>query len=201
MGTIINLHDDPHLATEALLPWYVSGVLDAAEAAGVESHLAGCADCQAALALERRLKSEVAALPIDAAPGWDRLKARLDAATPARRPVFRGWRAMPAWAGWALAAQAALIAVFGVLIAPADYHALSAAPPPAAGNIVVIFRPETPERDLRAALVADKLRLVDGPTASDAYVLAAPPAVRAAILARLRARRDIVLAEPIGGSR
>ena len=79
----------------------------------------------------------------------------------------------------------------------AAYHALGAAPAPALGNVVVIFRPDTSERELRQTLVANHARLVDGPTAADAYVLHVPAAERAGALTRLRGRADIVLAEPI----
>jgi superfamily II RNA helicase len=60
-----------------------------------------------------------------------------------------------------------------------------------------MFRPDTTERDLRAALVADQARLVDGPTAAGAYVLSVPGARRAAILTALRRRSGVVMAEPI----
>ena len=210
MGHIISLHEDPHREVEALLPWYLAGALDAEEHTRVEAHLGDCQACRAELAYERRLKSEVAALPTDVEHGWARLHRRLDM-RPRRAESFgwlaragRAWRAGPTWLGWALAAQAGLIAAFGLLVAPvsppapsAPYHALSAAAPSAPGNVVVIFRPETSERILRETLRASHARLVDGPTASDAYVLAVPAAARASILTSLRARSDIILAEPI----
>ena len=40
MDHVIRLHSDPHSNAEALLPWYVSGQLDAAERAELEAHLA-----------------------------------------------------------------------------------------------------------------------------------------------------------------
>lgn len=206
MAKIIALRDTPHQAVEALLPWYVGGTLDADDRAAVEAHLQACPDCQAALNLERRLCLEVAALPSDGRPDWSRLQRRMAGRAVRRRAsgAFAGmagaWRAAPSWLGWALAAQAALLAVFGALALPVSspaYHALSAPPAPLVGNIIVIFRPETRERDLRAALLTNHARLVDGPTASDAYVLNTPAAERGAILTRLRARADVVLAEPI----
>ena len=206
MAKIISLHEGPHRAVEALLPWYLAGGLDADEHAQVEAHLGDCQACRAELDFERRLKAEVAALPVDVEHGWARLHRRLAARPRPRGPdplagLVRAWRAGPPWLGWALAAQAGLIAAFGLVVAPtappAPYHALSAAPAAARGNVVVIFRPETSERALREALRAGHARLVDGPTASDAYVLAVPAAERARVLTTLRARVDIVLAEPI----
>jgi hypothetical protein len=64
---------------------------------------------------------------------------------------------------------------------------------------VVIFRPETPERYLRAILRSSGARLVGGPTVSDAYLLNVAPATRAAVVARLRQESEVVLVEPIDG--
>ncbi len=208
MANIISLHEEPHREVEALLPWYVAGGMDADEHARIEAHLGDCPACRTELAFERRLKAEIAALPVDVEHGWVCFNRRLEA-RPTRRArdasplagIVRGWLAGPPWLGWALAAQAGLIAALGLLALPASppapYHALSAAPASAPGNVVVIFRPETSERALREALRAGHARLVDGPTASDAYVLAVPAAERARVLTTLRARADIVLAEPI----
>jgi hypothetical protein len=50
---------------------------------------------------------------------------------------------------------------------------------------------------MREALKATGARLVDGPTPADAYVLRVPAAQRDTALANLRARGEIVLAQPI----
>jgi hypothetical protein len=63
--------------------------------------------------------------------------------------------------------------------------------------MVVIFRPETPEREIRAALAGVDGHIVDGPSGADAYVLQVPAGQRAGALARLRAAHNIVLAEPV----
>jgi anti-sigma factor RsiW len=47
MGNIVSLRDASHDEIETLLPWFVSGGLEAGEAALVEAHLAGCAECRA----------------------------------------------------------------------------------------------------------------------------------------------------------
>jgi hypothetical protein len=99
-------------------------------------------------------------------------------------------------------AACALIAV-GVTVMPrqtgpaAAYHALGGARSVTPGNMVVIFRPDTPERAIRDALTGVGARIVDGPTAADAYVLQVPTAQRAGALAQLRSRPNIVLAEPV----
>jgi anti-sigma-K factor RskA len=207
MGRIIPLNRDRHQEAQALLPWYVGGQLEAEELAQVEAHIAGCADCQADVALERRLRSEVAALPLEADEGWLRLRRRLSVERrpgPAQvlRRIFRpsGRRSGLAWA---VAVQAVLLlAAAGALLLspldrPASYRTLGRAPAARTGNVIVIFRPDTRERDLRRALLASDARLVGGPTPADAYVLAVPPRARDAALARLRAEPEVVMAEPI----
>jgi hypothetical protein len=62
-----------------------------------------------------------------------------------------------------------------------------------------MFRPDTTEHDLRQLLLRNEARLVDGPTVSDAYVLRVAPDRRSAALSRLRADRNVVLAEAIDG--
>jgi hypothetical protein len=80
---------------------------------------------------------------------------------------------------------------------PTRYLALGAAPGATAGNVVIIFRPDTLESTLREALNASDARVVDGPTPAGAYVLHVPDAERPAALAELRRRAEVTLAEPI----
>lgn len=209
MTNIIPLHGDRHQETRDLLPWYVNGTLDEVDRATVDAHLAGCADCRAELAAERRLKAEIAALPVETGEGWSALRRRIEAqktgtyrpaprsARP-ERPTFR----RPGRLGWVVAAQAAaLVLVTSFALqqrAPvAPYHTLGSAPAPAAGNVIVIFRPGTSEAHLRDALVAVDARLVDGPTDAGAYVLHVPEAARDAALAKLQAMSDVSMAQPI----
>jgi len=207
MGRIIRWRGNPHRETEELLPWYVTGRIDPVDRARVEAHLADCADCQAELALERRLHLAVADLPIDVELGWADVRRRLDAAPapPRMREAARAIRriaARPGKLGWFLAAQMALVLVIAVEVSPmgpsvTPYRTLGSAPIEAAGNAIVVFRPDTREQDLRRVLRDSGARLVGGPTAADAYVLHVAPPRRAAALARLRADADVVLAEPI----
>jgi anti-sigma factor RsiW len=201
MARIIRLHDENHWELQRLLPWYVTGRLDPPEHARVEAHLAACEECQEEVRFERTLAKSVKNLPLDEEVGWRRMERRLKAEPP--RAEGRWPRAGTAtlWGGWAVAA-CALIAV-GVMVVPkqsgpaAAYHALGAPHSVTAGNMVVIFRPDTPERVIRSALTAVGARIVDGPTAADAYVLQVPAAQRAQALAQLRSRNTIVLAEPV----
>lgn len=180
---------------QELLPWYVTGRLDADEQARVRAHVEACADCQAEVRTEARLEAEVARLPLDVERGWADMRARLAAdATPARR-----FRVPATWLGWGVAA--ALAATIGVISLPRSepqaYHALGAAPAAATGNVVVVFLPETTERRMREVLKASEARLVDGPTAANGYVLRVAPAQRTAALATLRADKAVVVAEPL----
>jgi hypothetical protein len=153
-------------------------------------------------ALAARVRAAVAAHETGA--DVVRLKTRpslrlADGATQAGR---RGWRASPGWLGWAVAAQfVAIVALTGVVVQPkheaAAYHALGAAPSAAGANLIVAFKPDTPERSLREALRSANARIVGGPTAADVYLLSAPAAERDAALAKLRARSEITLAQPI----
>jgi hypothetical protein len=209
MGQIIHMSGDDHLETQALMAWYVNGRLEGPELQTVEAHLAQCAECRDDLRAQRRLQAEVVRLPMDVEHGWSDMRRRM-AAEP-REPVSQPRRASrPAtapgrrsWVGWAVAAAAGLpLALMGgqglITNAAASYHVLGAAPRAALpGNVVVMFSPDTREADLRQALTANGARLVDGPTAAGGYVLRVPDASRAKVLAALRARRDVVLAEPI----
>jgi anti-sigma factor RsiW len=207
MARIIPFRGDRHRDVQLLLPWYASGRLEAHDLARVEAHLSNCPQCQAELRSERRLRDEVAALPFEAEAGWSQLRARIDAEGTRRNPAaaLRRWiaraRRTPPWVGWALAAQAVVVIAAGALVPtflPAErYYALGAAEAAPSANIIVVFQPETPERELRAALNAAGVRLVDGPTAADAYLLHAPPAARDAALATLRKRSVVAMAEPV----
>jgi hypothetical protein len=211
MGNVIPLHGDPHETVQRLLPWYVTGTLDAAEHRLVEDHLAHCAECAAELAGEERLRAEVAALPDAPAGQWEALRERALASAASSRRGASWWSALPTGRRIALAAasQAALvllgIGVYDRLRQPAEgeYHTLSAPPAKSAqgGNIIVIFRPDSSEQAFRTTIDAVGARLVDGPTAAGAYVLAVPDGRREAALATLRKRADIVLAQPIDGER
>lgn len=192
---------DEHQSVHELLPWYVTGRLQADEQARVRAHVEACAVCQAEVRTETRLEAEVARLPLDVERGWADMRERLAAdAAPARR-----FRAPVAWLGWGVAA--ALAVTVGVIslpqAQPTAYHALGAAPSAdaATGNVVVVFLPETTERRMRETLKASEARLVDGPTATNGYVLHVAPARRAAALAALRADKAVVVAEPLDGSR
>jgi hypothetical protein len=205
MGNVIPLHGDPHEATQKLLPWYLTGTLDPIEQRLIEEHLGNCTECREALASEQRLRAEIAAMPLELPGEWAALRDRAMASARAE-PTARRWPSSTTRGGIAAlaASQIAIIALgiggYEMIMRPdrATYHALSTPKPgDAQGNIIVIFRPDSREQVFRVTLTAVGARLVDGPTAAGAYVLSVAPDRRDQVLSDLRARADIVLAQPL----
>jgi anti-sigma factor RsiW len=203
MADIIRLHGSLHERVEQLLPWYVNATLPAEERAMVDAHLAECAECRAELASERSLAAGIAGLSIETEQGWAAFEKRLDAA-----PLPTRLRPAPLWRrrigiGWTAAPLAAAAAVVLAVSLPGQtpaghtYTALGSTPTHPPGNVIVMFKPDTSERQLSTALSDVAGRLVDGPTATGAYVLRVAPGTRDAAVNRLRGNAQITLAEPI----
>jgi len=218
-GQILRLGGDEHDIVQLLLPWYDSGHLDPVEVARVQAHLGGCARCQADIAWQRRV-GEIAGAEAgasDDAPdvdrGWAALRAQVLAqqgprVVPAARstqPVRRwpsfGWRWLVALQSTVIVGLAGLVIV--LLVPRVDnYRALGQPAQAGAASIVVVFRPEASEVQIRQALRDSDARLVDGPTVTGAYLLSVAPERHAHALARLRAagsvlRVDSLAAEPV----
>jgi hypothetical protein len=203
MADIIRLNGDAHAQSQHLLPWYVTGALTGKEAAQVETHLAECAECRADAEIEKTLARQVRGLPCDVERGWATLKARLGEAQTVRRKPGLFDRRIPI--SWVVAAQALSLAVAVpvtcTLVQPQWlYRTLGSAPGAASGNLIVIFKPDAPEAVLRATLMSNQARIVDGPTAADAYVLQVAADRRPAVLARLKSDPNVTLAEPLDRS-
>ncbi len=199
MGRLLHLRGDPHKETRALLPWYVNGQADAADRMLVDAHIATCAACREDLAQERRLSAAVRDLPHVDDAAWERLAGSL-----ARRPEQRAWWQRPVRVAWFVAAQAAVVLLcVGLFVTrqsvppTATYRVLGDAPAARPGNVLVMFAPKTSDPVVRNAIATANARLVDGPTDAGAYLLAVAPGERDAALARLRARPDVTLAQPI----
>ncbi|MEI9903767.1 MAG: zf-HC2 domain-containing protein [Asticcacaulis sp.] len=217
-GRIIPLHGDLHDQASALLPWYVTGRLDADDRARVDAHLKTCAQCQADLAAERRLHAALADLPEDAVEdaedGWAALLPRINARSPRRslaghaHRLGRQWRNSAPWLRWAVAAQFGVLALGGAALwqvartpqpAAGQYHALGSAPAPR--------RPISSSSSARTSANATCARPCvtamrgwsTGPTAADAYLLHVAAKDRDAAVEQLRKTTTIVLAEPVDG--
>jgi len=199
--------DEPHDQAEELLPWYATGQLDAADRALVEKHLASCARCQRQLAAERALIHEFQSLTPEIETGWAQLRGRI-VAQPRSGPrlgaaLAEFWELLKRPAVAALAtAQVAFVAIGATILqwsSQPTYVALGSAPVAASANVIVMFRPEAREADLRGALATSGAALVGGPTEADAYLLHVPANARPAALEKLRKDSNVTLAQPIDG--
>lgn len=206
MGNIIQFEADRHDELRKQLPWYATGQLSPEDRARVEAHLAVCEECRHEVHFENRLEEEIRKMPIDVDQSWARMRDKI-AEDASLRPLHRAGRKLhqlPAWTSWAAAAVAIGIVTTGVTlhqskpVADPAYQVLSDKSAKAsAGNAVVIFRPDMKESVLRQALLDADARLVDGPTATGGYILRITPTKRDAALAKLRARKDVEMAQPI----
>ena len=204
-----------HRAARESLPWLLNGSLDDAEQDAVQAHLRVCADCRQELDMLRVLR---AAAHDGAGPACDperalaRLLPRLDAAPPAASQpgapgLLQRWRGRLAanersWLRGAVLAQGLLLAALLVALARPGGHDEGAyrtlgANARAEARLVVVFRPDTSERELRRIVRAGGMRIVDGPTVTDAYLLDGGGDLGPA-LSRLRAEPAVTLAETLG---
>jgi hypothetical protein len=207
MGDVLQLHDE-HEQAQMLLPWRVNGTLEPGEAAMFDAHLAVCAECREDLAANLALRRLYSGLPAEGEPTRPAMPGRIDPrlGSPdssswgsARRKINSGWGRV-AQAAVAAAAAVALVLV----VTPTDrgegFRLLGSKSAAETGNAIVLFAPDTAERDLRAALEGAGARLVDGPTASGAYIVRIRESERAGSLERLRALPQVILAEPVDAS-
>lgn len=208
MAEIIHLRKNPHEEVQELLPWLVNGTLDPLEAEQIEMHLAGCAECRAELAAERQLAAAIeSSSPADTEGAWDRMEQRLDAGAVAPFKSSPGWWARRVPLGWAIGspiAAAAAVALVMVNVpqrqtAEPQYRALGSPQPAVTANLIVQFQPASSLRDVQRALQSVDARLVDGPTATGAYLLRVDAGRRELALKQLRDNQAIALAEPIDG--
>lgn len=199
--------NDAHDEAETLLPWYATGQLDRSDQAVVEKHLSSCANCQRQLNLERLLIEEFRSLTPEVDSGWARLRGQIDRVGD-RRSKLAGavrdlWNLLsrPAVATLALAQLAFVIVTGAILLSlnrPA-YRALGGTDASSVANIIVIFRADATEGDIRDTLRASGASLVGGPTSADAYLIHVPANERASALAELQSDEDVQMAEPIDG--
>ena len=209
-GRIVELDASVHQRVEKLLPWLLVDALPDADLALVRTHLQVCKPCRDDLAWQSKVQGvELPAMDgADAEQALAALRPRLDGAVQAARQRPLAWlsalmegrggqlRRVLAVQGVAIAALSVALLSAGPAPAPAQYQALGA-PPPARGNVVVMFLPVTTEQELRRILRGSGARIVDGPTAGGVYLLELPDAQRAAGVAALRREHAVVLAQSL----
>jgi anti-sigma factor RsiW len=206
MARVLSLDSEEHRRAQELLPWFLNETLDADEAAAVAAHLDHCVRCQADAAAQAALR----AIPVDEGHAesldhdWATLRVQLDTQ---REPARRSFAPRQWWRqGLQLAVgiQAAVILVLavvlvGVWLPPSEpYRALGASASGADANVLIVFRADASEKDMREALRGAGARVVGGPTASDAYLLHLSDP-RAQTLAGLRAHPAVAQAESLQG--
>ena len=197
MGDVLHLRDT-HEQAQMLLPWRVNGTLEPGEAALLEAHLAECEECREDLAAELAMRRLYAAMPVEGVPerSLPVLPGNVSPLRNLRQRLSTRWgRAVPA--AMAAAAAVALIVVLAPSEPEGEFRLLGSDAAEQTGNAIVLFSPDTAQRDMRAALERAGARLVDGPTASGAYIVRVPETARDTALAELRELPHVVLAEPV----
>lgn len=203
------VHIDPaaHKVADALLPWFANGTLEGEERAFVERHLAECPRCRQEVDWLRKLYAAcVAGEASPEAPAvFGKLRRRLEAPR-SRSSSLLSRRA--SWSRWVMAAQLALIVALSALwVHDTDrepaYRTLGALPvvAPPAGALVVVFDPSTSEAEMRRVMREADARVVDGPTRSNAYVLAVPAGRREQAIETLKSERAVALVEALDPER
>ena len=199
--------EDTHDQAEELLPWYATGQLDAADRALVENHLASCARCQRQLADEQVLIDQFQAMSPEIDSSWAQLRGQIEARPPARpgigETLAEFWELLKRPVVAAIAtAQVAFVALAAMLfqwLSQPTYVALGSGEAASSANIIVIFRPEARESDLRSAIAGSGGTLVGGPTEADAYLIHVPRNGREAAIGKLQKNSSVTLAQPIDG--
>lgn len=214
-GHILPFETHAHRDVERLLPWYANGTLDDEDAQRVAAHLGDCAACRAEVgalqavihAGEPKPSAEDAR---DADRAWMHMRQRLHAVH--RAPIARfdwrrvraGWNGAAPWMRVALAAQCAAVAVLAafafraeVAPEPQTFHTLSATASQASSQdtLLVVFDPRLTDAQLRELLGANHARIVDGPNAAGAFLVAAPPGQAEPVRNALRASSGVAMAE------
>ena len=122
----------------------------------------------------------------------------------ATKQILTGWVAKPGRVLTFAVAQAALLLLMLQLVQPATlpdakYRTLSSGEVTgeASANAIVIFDDNTREKDFRSILVDADATIVGGPNDANAYMLRIDGTKRDSVLEKLRANRQIVLAQPI----
>ena len=198
-----------HHQVQQLLPWYVNGSLNEADMNTVIEHLERCAVCKAevdqevtaARSLHAGADRALDSILAGEQQSFDRLLARL----PGRPPAPRRRLARPLLTATAAATALALAvliplqpdratsgsgAVFDAQTATPPVVPTPGVEPIAAGAqgpvLQVVFKPETPEEQIRALLIDTGSTLLGNPTPQGVYRITVGSDEAARALSRLR---------------
>jgi hypothetical protein len=209
---VINLDRATHETVQKLLPWFVADTLEDAERDLVREHVRTCSQCQADIEWEQKFRGLAIGQQSDmnSSAEVERALQRLHPQLETHglhaltrnflRSIHDAWQYSSAGMRTLVALQ--FVAIFGlgyVLSMPprdASFRALAQGTAPAA-NLVVMFKPDTTEAQMRVILSNNSARVVDGPTVTGAYLLTVPTRRRAQVLARLQLESAISMAVPI----
>jgi hypothetical protein len=204
------------------IPWVVNGSASEEQLRATHEHLRQCSDCREAMAFEQRLHDTLSrpqADPGDAAQGWQRLSARLDAVPMSgyrsRTSMTEPGRvAVSGAVRWLAAAVIVEALALGAVVSPSWINKAERDP---AGTYRTLSRPDLAARtatvrvvlsedmtleQLHVLLKSAHLQVVAGPSEAGVWSLA--PADNAAAMAtdaalqELRASGQVRFAEPIG---
>lgn len=200
-----------HSAADVLLPFYVNGTLRGEELAFVREHVEGCEQCRREVDWLHTVYAACASSPLfkettDGVSASPALVVPHNSVDRRRLGIRTGWRAAQPWTRWLIAAQLAAIVVLATLLASPDsrqaasYRTLGSANPVSEtrDTVVVRFDAAITAAELRRIVLGVDARIVDGPSATDVFVLALPAEQIDQALAALRAEPAVRVAERLG---
>jgi Putative zinc-finger len=183
---------DTHAEAWALLPWLANGRIAPEEREWVEAHVQGCAECNAELAAQRMVASQVTRDVASSAPvtaseeqqSFNKLWARIEAGESASKtatgtagvvvPVARTSRTVR-WLAAAVVVQALGLAVLGLALrngqpAEAIFKTVAKVEPRLnAPSVRLVFAPGAPIATINTLLTHQELSIVAGPGSAGNY--------------------------------
>jgi anti-sigma factor RsiW len=217
-------HTALHQQSWELLPWYVNGTLDEAQAQRIEAHLAQCETCREEYAgqslLRQHMRDDESVLHAPHA-SLQKLMAAIDrkenavvVPPPAQDLKRPRWASRSRWFTIAAVEAACLVMVIGMLSwrvneerGAARYSTLTSTAAVAVGRAAarIVFVPATSVADLSDLLRLYNARVVAGPSEAGVFTLAFSATMSeadiSAAIARLQLDPRVRFAEPAQAAR